>query len=158
MDLAILILAFNIKHFLADYLLQGTYMLGKFKKFPDFIAPLALHSGVHAFFTFCISIVFTASIRKDLGASISISLLLSVFDFIAHFTMDRIKADPELLGRFEALSKREFVDLNEIKSRHLLKSIEYRLKSNRYFWMALGFDQLIHHTTDLIICLMLICS
>lgn len=38
--LFILLILFQIKHFVADYLLQGEYMLGKFKPGWSFLKPL----------------------------------------------------------------------------------------------------------------------
>lgn len=50
---------------------------------------------------------------------------LAAFDFTIHFLMDRLKASPKYLGRYKA--------------------------DQPYFWWALGFDQMIHHLTDLAI-------
>jgi hypothetical protein len=47
---------------------------------------------------------------------------LAVMDFVVHFTMDRIKAGPRYLGRFSDISRSSF-------------------------WIALGFDQMVHHFT-----------
>lgn len=112
----ILLVLFQAKHFIADYPLQNQYMLGKFKGGTDWILPLAAHSSVHATGTFIISILFV---------SFNVALSLAVLDFVLHSIMDRIKASPNLLGRF---------------------SIE-----NKYFWWSLGFDQMVHHLTHYII-------
>ncbi len=50
MELAVLLVVFQLKHFMADYPLQNEYMLGKFKA-KGWFAPLALHAGVHSLFT-----------------------------------------------------------------------------------------------------------
>ena len=158
MHLFTLVLIFNFKHFIADYLLQGRYCLGKFKDFPDFILPLSVHAGTHALLTIIIGIIYSIVIGKNPGIAI---VGLANIDFMAHFVIDRIKADPYLLGRYEALSKNEMKAILEIEKK--LKTIELhnatqsKLKSNRNYWITLGIDQLCHHITDLIICLGLIC-
>lgn len=52
--------------------------------------------------------------------SIDIKLLytLILLDFVSHFIIDRIKASPALMGRFKP--------------------------DNKYFWWALGWDQMMH--------------
>lgn len=127
--LAMLIL-FQFKHFLADFPLQSPYMLQKFKK-EGWIKPLAAHAGVHAVFTFVI--VFG-------WASIPLALAMALLDFVIHFTMDRIKAGPTLLGRFKALTASEYSTATP----------DQKL-GNKYFWWALGLDQAVHHLTHYLI-------
>lgn len=91
-SIAILLVIFQVKHFVADYPLQTSYMLGKFKPFPQFICPLAAHAGVHAAFTVIIAVAYQ---RYDLVVS------LALLDFTTHFAIDRLKASPALLGRFK---------------------------------------------------------
>lgn len=149
----ILLFVFQIKHFLADYPLQGKYMLGKFKKYPDFVLPLLAHSGVHAIFTFSIAYFATNNWL--------FSLNISLFDLSTHFVVDRIKASPHMLGKFKALSKSEMLqmmridkemteDYNEYsgsaRKRWNMEKVE-KIKSNTYFWWALGWDQFMHHMT-----------
>jgi hypothetical protein len=107
----ILLVVYQFKHFLADYPLQNEYMLGKFSTGISWVLPLATHSLVHASFTFLIALVATT------GNPILWWVVL--VDFVLHFTMDRLKASPNLLGRFK---------MHEAK-----------------FWWALGFDQMFHH-------------
>lgn len=114
--LFILLILFQLKHFIADYPLQGQYMLGKFKSGTEWILPLTAHSSVHAIGTFIISILFVP---------FNIALSLAVLDFGLHFVMDRIKASPNILGRFSM--------------------------DNKYFWWSLGFDQMFHHLTHYLI-------
>jgi len=109
----ILLIAFQIKHFLADYPLQNKYMLGKFKGGTDWILPLVAHSFVHAVLTLWICFCFSSD-------SV-LSLKLALLDFCVHFVQDRLKASPNLLGRFKIESP--------------------------YFWWALGQDQMTHHLT-----------
>lgn len=154
----LLLIIFQLKHFIADYPLQNAYMLGKFKD-KGWVKPLAAHCGVHAVMTFCIALYF----------GLVTALLVSVLDFVLHFTMDRVKASPKLLGRFHALSKGEFMGiisargvaadgvklLSEGPAKEECKKqvveIDKRIKSNTYFWWALGVDQMVHHFTDFLI-------
>lgn len=107
----LLLILFQLKHFFADYLFQCKYMLGKFKN-KGWIKPLFAHVFVHACFTFVIALYFS---------NFYLAILCVLTDSIIHFTMDRIKASPKMLGRFKIDQKQ--------------------------FWWSLGFDQMIHHLT-----------
>jgi len=112
-----LLILFQVKHFICDYPLQTDYMLGKMKPTgEDWYRPLALHAGVHAFFTFLI-ILFIHPSNYWL-------YLIPLLDFVIHFMVDRIKASPNLCGRWNP--------------------------AQPYFWWALGADQMIHHLTHYI--------
>jgi Protein of unknown function (DUF3307) len=164
MNIFVLLVLYQIKHFLCDYPLQVKFMLGKFKD-KDWIIPLSAHCGVHFAFTFLISLYFSKSF--------SISIGLSCLDFVIHFIMDRIKASNKMLGRYESLSKSEFKGLFEsyvmmnggiksdvpiIKDQSSIEKsrIEKRFKSNTYFWYALGLDQMVHHLTHYLIIYLLV--
>lgn len=163
----LLLVIYQLKHFLADYPLQGRYMLGKFKDGTEWIKPLLAHVGVHAGFTFVIAnAVFLTQGIDNLGLAIEIAL----FDAAVHFVMDRLKAGRQYLGRFKPLTAGEY-----IHNQNLLEGDEYdpgllegqdatmkswlsmtpgirknardRLRSNTFFWWALGFDQMVHHLT-----------
>lgn len=110
-ELLILLLVFQIKHFICDYPLQNVYMLGKMKS-TGWIKPLAVHSAVHAWFTFLIMLLVQPN-------NVLLYLLIPAADFILHFTVDRIKASPNLGGKFK--------------------------QEQPYFWWALGADQMAHH-------------
>ncbi len=84
-----LLVFFQIKHFLADFVLQNVWMLQKSRDGWSFLAPLALHCGVHAFSTLAVVLYINPSLWW-----------LSALDFAIHFVMDRIKAAPHYLGRF----------------------------------------------------------
>lgn len=130
-----LLVLYQAKHFVADYPLQGKYMLRKFLPTPEWILPLAAHAGVHAAFTFLIALC----VRP--GAAIWLALL----DFALHFTIDRLKASPDLGGRFKPLTKETYPTATDEQK-----------KSNTYFWWALGADQTAHHLTHyLLIAIML---
>jgi len=116
----ILLVLFQLKHFIADYPLQNKYMLGKFKE-KGWKSPLFAHTGVHAVGTLLICLLFVNPV---------VALLLACFDFVAHSIMDRIKASPRMLGRYEITDKR--------------------------FWWSLGLDQGIHHLTHYAIIAMIL--
>jgi hypothetical protein len=107
----LLISIYQVKHFLCDFPLQSQYMLRKVAGDWGFVIPLAYHCSVHASFT----LMFCVFINPKLW-------WLAILDFVIHFVMDRIKAGPNYLGRFNDYSKAGF-------------------------WNALGFDQMIHHLT-----------
>lgn len=139
-----LLILFQLKHFISDYPLQTPYMLGKFKE-KDWLLPLSAHAAVHAIFTILISLCFTST---------GVAIALGIFDFVIHFSMDRIKVSPKLLGRFTALSKREMISILNSKIDQDAK--EVMLKSNKLFWWSLGLDQGVHHITHYIIILVLV--
>jgi hypothetical protein len=89
----ILLVAFQIKHFMCDFPLQGRYMLGKFKE-RGWIAPLAAHCGVHAVGTLVVLTLWSNTANAALLAA-------AVFDFVMHFAMDRLKASPKMWGRYK---------------------------------------------------------
>ncbi|MGE0528748.1 MAG: DUF3307 domain-containing protein [Bdellovibrionales bacterium] len=92
-----LLIFFQIKHFIADFVLQNVWMLQKARPGWDFVPPLAIHSGVHGLMT--------------LGAAVYVNPAywwLGVLDFAIHFTMDRIKAGPRYLGRYSDPSSKSF--------------------------------------------------
>jgi hypothetical protein len=86
-------------------------MLGKFNADWSFFLPLASHAAVHAAFTLGVCVVFDPTLWW-----------LALVDGAAHFIMDRIKAGPRWLGRFNDATKPAF-------------------------WWCLGFDQTVHHLT-----------
>ncbi len=142
----LLLVVYQLKHFFCDYPLQTPYMLGKFKSGNDWILPLMAHAGVHALATFLIAVFF----------GFKLALALAAFDFVAHFAMDRIKASPNMLGRYKALSGKEYV---EIMVSSMDKSEnDKRLKDNVRFWWALGLDQGVHHLTHYVIIAFLVGS
>src|SRR5271166_324283 len=97
----VLLLVYQLKHFIADYPLQTSYMLGKFME-KGWVVPLAAHAGIHASLTLAIALYYQAA--RGGHTSVLLALGLAVFDFSIHFTMDRIKASSKLMGRWKALS------------------------------------------------------
>lgn len=120
-ELVVLYIIFQLKHYLADYLWQNEYMLGKFKRV-GYILPLSAHCGVHA--------VFTAAVALAVNPAWAIPLALA--DFVLHFAMDRVKASPDIWGKYRPHQRR--------------------------FWLALGFDQMFHHLTHFAIIMVLLCD
>lgn len=149
----ILLVIYQLKHFVADYLLQGKYMLGKFKT-EGWVLPLLSHALVHGAFTFSIA-YFYLGLRE--------SIMLAFFDTYIHFLVDRVKASPNFLGKFRALSKTEMIRLIQLEAMckvlenngsdqsEKLKEIAEKRKSNTYFWWSLGVDQMAHHLTHYLI-------
>lgn len=164
----LLLIAFQVKHFLADYPLQLPYMLGKFKE-KGWVGPLADHCTIHAVFTWMISsVAFSFDPEKSWIAG-----SLALLDFSLHFIMDRIKASPHMLGRFQSLSKSDFAEHQRIMENYEplychpvvevqieRESIKWRkrLKHNTYFWWSLGLDQMVHHLTHYLIIYLLVSS
>jgi len=152
-----LLVLYQIKHFICDYPLQGSWMLGKFKKFPDFVMPLFAHSLVHGLATYMIVLAYRPSL----------ALWLGFFDIGMHFLIDRIKASPSLLGRFKPLTPSGYLmakrmsdgmsiasgepmpsDRVDEKTLEAYKEMGTKdLRSNTFFWWALGADQMAHHLT-----------
>lgn len=111
----VLLVIYQIKHYLADFPLQRQYMLKKVSPRWDFLLPLAVHCGVHAVMTLAIVLIMKPELWW-----------LAIVDFAVHFVMDRIKSGPKYLGRYNDISKTSF-------------------------WLALGFDQMVHHLTHIYI-------
>jgi len=84
-----LLLAFQLKHWTCDFLLQNYYMLGKFNRDWSFVLPLLVHSAVHAVGSLLICLVIDYSVWW-----------LCLIDLATHFVIDRIKASPRMLGRY----------------------------------------------------------
>ena len=117
-EIFMLLVAFQLKHFICDFPLQNQYMLGKMN-LAGWKLPLAAHAGIHALGTFLITcLFFKPAYYMD---AIVLGAILGIADFIIHFTVDRIKASPNLGGRFNP--------------------------TQSYFWWVLGADQMAHHLT-----------
>lgn len=138
----LLLVAYQIKHFVCDYPLQGEYMLRKFSRDPRIWVPaLAAHAGVQALGTMVIAGLY-------LGFNPWVLALMGM-DFATHFVMDRFKADPDLLGRFKPLTGPEY-------QQAVAQGRQDRILGNKFFWWALGFDQMVHHLTHYVIIYILI--
>ena len=93
----LLLVIYQLKHYIADFPLQREYMLRKTRAQWDFVLPLATHCFVHAIGTLIICLIFAPALYW-----------LAVLDFVVHFIMDRVKSGPKYLGRFNDLSKAGF--------------------------------------------------
>jgi len=108
MHIFFILVVFQVKHFLCDFPLQTRFMMRKFEPYPGFILPLAAHAGVHALATTALVLWINPYFWW-----------LGIADFVCHFIVDRLKASPNLFGRWKP--------------------------DNKFFWWALGFDQFLHH-------------
>lgn len=93
----VLLVVFEVKHYIADFPLQHEYMLQKTRPGWSFLAPLSLHCTVHAGLTLVIVLMVAPG-----------QWWLAGFDFVTHFVMDRIKSGPRYLGRFRDVDKPAF--------------------------------------------------
>ncbi len=138
----LLLVVFQIKHFVADYPCQTSYMMGKFKA-QGWVLPLLAHAGVHGGLTFLIALAWSGSPLPAFG--------LSLLDLCVHFGVDRVKASPRLLGRFKPLFGEEFKAVQALAANHRETVAGYyaakRLQQNTFFWWSLGLDQALHHLT-----------
>lgn len=84
------LILFALKHYLADRRWQRQWMV-EGKRLPrwQFVKPLAVHAGIHAILTFYV--VAAVGIMLSQPWFIFLSLPCALFDFSAHFLMDRIK-------------------------------------------------------------------
>lgn len=95
--LFILLVYFQVKHFIADFVLQNVYMLQKDRPGWDFALPLSIHAGVHALLTLAVVLWWSP-----------MYWWLAVLDFVVHFGMDRIKAGPKYLGRYSDIQSKAY--------------------------------------------------
>jgi hypothetical protein len=84
----VLLLAFQVKHLLADYYWQEPYMYENKGKSVGWFKPLLYHAIVHGAITLAI-IVCTWTLNQELSLW---TLLLVLFDMSTHFIIDRWKA------------------------------------------------------------------
>lgn len=151
-----LFLVFEVKHLVCDFFLQTEYHLGKFKR-EGWEVPLASHCAVHALATLLIC----------LAVCPRVAFFCVLMDFGMHFIMDRVKADPELLGRFKPLTASDYVHYKQVVDTYELMGApdapqavdsRTRLAHNKYFWWCLGVDQFVHQLTSLAIIGVLVCQ
>ena len=87
-NIFLLLIAFQIKHLIADYYLQFPYMyLNKGQK-TGWFKPLFDHSFVHSIGTFMIVSLYSLYVN----VFFMYFWLLPLFDFVTHFITDRWKA------------------------------------------------------------------
>jgi hypothetical protein len=93
----ILLVIYQLKQFLADFPLQGKYMLKKVVPGWDFVLPMVSHCGMHAALTLMIVLYGNSSLWY-----------LALVDFCVHFITDRVKSGPSYLGRFKDKSRASY--------------------------------------------------
>lgn len=92
-----LLVIYQLKHFVADYIFQSNYMLKKIRPGWDFILPLSLHCAVHAGMTLAICLYYRPEVWW-----------LALVDFGVHFLLDRFRSGPRYLGRYTDIHKNYF--------------------------------------------------
>lgn len=92
-----LLIAYQVKHFVADFPLQREYMLKKTEAGWNFLLPLTTHCAVHALGTLLICLYWAPALWW-----------LALVDFAVHFIIDRIKSGPKYLGRFNNPGRSSF--------------------------------------------------
>lgn len=170
---AVLLVVYQLKHFLADYILQGEYMLGKFKPGWAFLGPLLAHVAVHGGMTLVIADLTFAALAPDMLPGVrGWMFLLAGCDMLVHFFMDRIKAGPKYMGRWKPLSATEWklakmlewtaagdpmpewehvYEYTPEEAQEEREAAIKRLRGNKLFWWCLGFDQMVHHLTHYVL-------
>jgi len=148
----ILLVIFQLKHLVADYFLQGKYMLQKFKPGWDFFFPLLAHVTVHGGMTLAVCLYFAPHLWW-----------LALVDMGIHFTMDRLKAGPKYMGRWKPLTAEQYKEIRaEIVEGHIskvserVKEAKKKIRGNTLFWLSLGVDQGVHHLTHYAIIYMIL--
>jgi hypothetical protein len=101
---------FLVKHFLADFPLQPHGSMKGSRVLTEWVPDLILHCQVHTLLT-CL-IVLCLDVPDKVAAGVVTA------DFVLHLIIDRIKAHPDLGGRWKP--------------------------NQKAFWVALGLDQLAH--------------
>ena len=122
-----MLLLFQLKHWLADFVFQTDYMMRKFLPGWEFFLPLTAHAFAHAVGAALIVAIFDPSLMWWAGG----------LTLVLHFFMDRMKAGPKYMGRWKLLAGSEFATATDTQKRH-----------NKFFWWSFGFDQMWHHCTN----------
>ena len=112
-----LLLAFEIKHLLADYYWQYAYMYENKGKLEGWLVPLTDHALIHASLTALIGLLYCAFTYPTVsGSPVAIVMIgLPIFDFVTHTLIDRWKA------------------------------VQKHTPADTKFWTNLGIDQGLHH-------------
>lgn len=88
-EILVLLLFLQIKHFICDYPLQNAFMLQKVNK-EKWVIPLFAHSLVHSIGTFIVFVYF----------SLKFAIIFAIADLVLHFIVDRIKASQNIGNRW----------------------------------------------------------
>lgn len=122
-EFTILLTILLLFHTIADFVLQNTYHLGKFKK-NGWLLPLLSHSFQHSYAT-AIGFVLFMLIFGYYG-NITLYYLvatLSVVNMIIHTIVDRMKANPTMIKKYPYPSKAYFVLLGLDQYAHTVTAI-----------------------------------
>lgn len=109
-----LMLAFQVKHYLADFVLQTNWMAHGKDSTMGWQLPLTAHAGLHGLGTLCIAAV--AALRL---------WWLALLDIAVHGLIDRGKA-------------------------LVVQQLKVPVTDAR-FWWVIGFDQMLHQITNVIL-------
>jgi hypothetical protein len=122
--LFILLVAFQLKHFIVDLALKTEYRLRQFEIRANFYRPLFSHCSLHAAATWLISAVTLWG--KHGYAGLVAPVAAASTDFVSHLIIGGMRSDVRWLGRFKDPSKKTF-------------------------WVAASFSQVVHHLTHYVI-------
>ena len=139
----VLLVVYQAKHFIADYL-TGHYQLSRFNDgFGSFI-PLLSHALTHSALTFIIALFLVPA---------EVAFVLAVGDGLVCFGMDSLKAGSRL-GRYKALSAEEYrAAMKALDHKNYpdlafgVPAAQKKLREDKHFWWVKGFDGLVHHLT-----------
>lgn len=122
-EIFILLIAFQLKHFIADYPMQMPYMYMTKGKEKGWIKGLHDHAMIHAAFTSIIVFAYCIPYRFNVDGytAFMITAEMIIFDYTTHFVTDRWKATRK-------------ADI-----------------SSSFYWIYLGIDQMIHHIVGIFI-------
>lgn len=110
----ILMLAFEVKHYVADFVLQTNWIAHGKDRITGWQRPLAAHVGLHGLGTLCIALVISPSLWW-----------LALIDIAVHGLIDRGKA---------LITHRKKFPLTDAR-----------------FWWLMGFDQMLHQITNVVL-------
>lgn len=123
-NIAVFLLMFQVKHFLIDFIIQisDPEHGRKFAK-TDWFFPLLKHSVQHGIGTASIVTLYLSYCGVCPFSTKFVMIVLGsfLFDTIAHFSIDRIKASPNLGGKY--------------------------LYPTKEYFKYQGLDQMMHHLT-----------
>lgn len=108
-----LLITFQVKHFIIDFLVQFERPDAR-KKFDaeGWVWPLFKHANDHAMASALIVSTFLYAAEMFPSSEFFVLTALAyIFDLTVHFTMDRIKASPHMLGKYKYPEKKYFVSL-----------------------------------------------
>ena len=88
--IAQLLIAFQIKHLLCDFVFQNKWMVYGKSSSTGWVVPLVAHAGIHGLLTLNPCMVSAPTLWW-----------LSLVDGFIHFIVDRLKASPDFGGQYQ---------------------------------------------------------